>query len=219
MVSCGAGFIHDIIIIYIYKEGWFKKYALVMLFAMIMYMPWQYYNYVRFGELVLTTTSGGLNFYRGHNPYYTGFWCDDEIEQEILKLKGVENLELRLSEMYRGKAWEAMREDPAGELLNNVEKVVQLWSLAYYDKRSFRLEYLLPSALLFVLFYYGMLRGGKKNGTLILFYTYHTILVLVFFMIVRYQSMMKVMLVPVAAVGVELILEKMRRKRHECVNK
>jgi 4-amino-4-deoxy-L-arabinose transferase-like glycosyltransferase len=53
-----------------------KLLSITIVFMLIVIMPWAARNYVLFGELVLTSSSGGANLWMGNNPTTTGFYQD-----------------------------------------------------------------------------------------------------------------------------------------------
>jgi 4-amino-4-deoxy-L-arabinose transferase-like glycosyltransferase len=53
-----------------------KLLSITIVFMLIVIMPWSARNYALFGELVLTSSSGGANLWMGNNPTTTGFYQD-----------------------------------------------------------------------------------------------------------------------------------------------
>jgi hypothetical protein len=51
-----------------------KLVSITTVLMLIILMPWSARNYALFGELVLTSTSGGANLWMGNNPTTTGFY-------------------------------------------------------------------------------------------------------------------------------------------------
>ena len=191
------------------RSGKMKKILLSFVIAFLCVLPWQIRNYSVFDEFVPMTTSGGQNFYRGHNPYRPGMWCDDEIVNNIKKLQSDNKYELRLSRMYYGYAFRTINEAPADEISRSAEKLFHLFLANPYDNRSENMAYLLPWVLLIIISLFGIYKSRKKidNKYLYTFLIYHAILAIIFFAIPRYQTMMKIILIPYAAYGFMMIVE------------
>ncbi len=191
------------------RSGKMKKLILSFIIAFLCVLPWQIRNYYVFDEFVPMTTSGGQNFYRGHNPYRPGMWCDDEMVNNIKKLQADNKYELRLSKMYYGYAFRTIIEAPADEISRSAEKLFHLFLVNPYDDRTENLAYLLPWGLLIVFSILAVYKSRKNtdNRQLYLFLAYHAILAVVFFAIPRYQAMMKIILIPYAACGFMILVD------------
>lgn len=193
------------------RRGKMKKLFLSFAIAFLCVLPWQIRNYTVFDEFVPMTTSGGQNFYRGHNPYRPGVWCDDEIVESIKNLQADKKYEPRLSRMYYRYAFKCIEAAPIDEISRSAEKLFHLFFFNPYDKRSGNLAYLLPWGLLIIAAAYGVGKSGKigENKHLFIFLVYHSVLAIVFFAIPRYQTMMKIILIPYAAYAVDLLKNRL----------
>ncbi|MCK5742552.1 MAG: glycosyltransferase family 39 protein [Chlorobi bacterium] len=198
------------------RSGKMKKLFLSFVIAFLCVLPWQIRNYTVFEEFVPMTTSGGQNFYRGHNPYRPGVWCDDEIVESIKKLQADNKYELNLSRMYYGYAFRTIKDAPADEISRSAEKLLHLFLVNPYDNRTENLAYLLPWGLLLVFSILGIYKSRNIAGNryLYIFLAYHAILAIIFFAIPRYQTMMKIILIPYAAYGVMMMIEYYKARKN-----
>lgn len=183
--------------------------AMVIVAVVVLFLlPWQLRNYSVFGEWVPLTTSGGLNLFRGHNEVQIGAWSDDYIEQHVPSIAHGPRFELELNALYEARALDFARSHPLLEIENSGLKVVRFWFFDPSDGRTTRLLYIVPWGLMLLLALVGIFRsrGWTFHRVSLLFLGYSTLIVIVFFVLPRYQTMMKIALVPFAAVGLEWML-------------
>jgi hypothetical protein len=185
--------------------------ALVLVAGLVMLQgPWIGRNAVTFGEFVPTSTSSGLNLFRGHNADEYGAWTNESIEREIARLPVERDYELRMNDIYVRYATEHMRSHPGDEILSLGKKMAYLWILNPLEPRSRSPFYVVPWAGMLVLVILGVRtcrRQLKVHMPLALFLLSSTLVALVFFVLPRYQTMMKVALVPFAAAGCLRVVE------------
>ena len=152
--------------------------AMALLATMLLvYCPWSVRNAVVFGEFVPTSTSSGLNLFRGNNAEGYGTWTNESIEKEISRLPVEPQYEPRVNGIFLRHALEYIRNHPGQEALLLVSKAAFLWG-AYVCRA--RLHMHLP---------------------LLIFLLYSSLVAVVFLVLPRYQTMMKIALVPFTAVG------------------
>lgn len=189
--------------LYLWKiRGW-KKALIFALLVGIGYMPWVVRNTAVFGRPVLLTTSGGLNLFRGHNPEGRSAWSDDVLDARLAAVPVDSAYEPTVDALYRGRVAELISSDPWAEPGRAAAKVFSLWFVDPGDQRAGNLIYVVPWGILLVAFLWGVSRMRPVGEYLPVFMVlaYSTVLAALFFVLPRYQTMMKVMIVPFAAVG------------------
>jgi hypothetical protein len=156
-----------------------------------------------FGRPVLLTTSGGLNLFRGHNPEGRSAWSDDVLDARLAAVPVDSAYEPTVDDLYRGRVAELISSDPWAEPGRAAAKVFSLWFVDPGDQRAGNLIYVVPWGILLVAFLWGVSRMRPVGEYLPVFMVlaYSTVLAALFFVLPRYQTMMKVMIVPFAAVG------------------
>jgi 4-amino-4-deoxy-L-arabinose transferase-like glycosyltransferase len=179
----------------------------------ILVLPWQIRNAVVFHEWIPFTTSAGLNFFRGHNDLQLGTFADDAIIQGIRDLPPGSKFEPEMSRLYFRRAYEYIAADPAQELANAPAKLLQLWFRDANDPRSTSILYLVPWLIILASVVLGISRitSRRRHSILFLYLVCATAVAVVFFVLPRYQTMMKVALLPFASVGVLSVWDSLRR--------
>lgn len=191
------------------------KPALITIFTVIvLLLPWQIRNYAVFDSYVPLSTSGGLNFYRGHNPYSIGDWGDESVFNELKKHIGRNDYEIEMNRIYFDRGMETIRNQPGREFLLSFEKIFHLWIINPSDVRTKNLFYFLPSLfiLLFAVLDVIKTHSWQKHKYSYLFFIYSTLIAVIFFALPRYQTMMKIVLIPFASFGIEWFLNSIRKK-------
>lgn len=185
-----------------------KYSAKIFFIVLVLILPWSIRNYFLFEQVVPLTTSFGLNLYRGNNNEGIGSWGDDEIAAKIGDLK-IKNLEIELDKLYSTKAIIFIKEHPIKVIRNGFVKLYYFWVYYPNDRRSLQLIYLIPSLLFLFFFLYGVFSSFKWNEHLFfyMFFIYSTLVAIIFFPMIRYQTMMKVAMVPFCAYGISLVLD------------
>ena len=175
--------------------------------------PWIIRNYIEFNEFVPFTTSGGLNFYRGHNQNYIGNWGTPEYSKEIyLKSKG-NDFEIIYNRFYFEKAKNFIFNNIKEEIKNSFIKFYNLWVINPDDVRSFNLAYLIPSLLITLFSVIGIIKNFSfvKFKFIYLFLISSTLVAVLFLALPRYQTMMKITLIPFFASTLEYIYYKFKK--------
>lgn len=206
-----------IVLRWMVRKDW-KKALMVTGIVGIMLLPWQIRNILVFGEFVPLGTSAGLNFFRGHNTSEIGAWGDEAFGVASGDIRPAEDYEVRLNEMYFRHAIAGISGDAGGEISRTLEKISYLWTFRPGDQRSMHVLYLFPWLCLLVPAVAGWgMRKMRVWSPVGLFFVYSTFLVVIFFPMPRYQTMMKIALVPIAALPLsklwEVVVERCRRVR------
>jgi hypothetical protein len=193
-----------------------RKMSLIFfLSAFLLLVPWQLRNYLVFERIIPMTTSGGLNLYRGNNPVRPGIWADDAIASRLLQYKSDRDYEIKANELYLAETFDYISSNPGISVLNSLGKVFHLWGIYYYDSRVWNPLYLVPWIMLLALSSYGLVRFRDKSKIkiILLFLLYHTLWAAVFFALIRYQTMMKIALVPLAAYGITQLTDVLNKRK------
>lgn len=186
----------------------FKISAKIFFIVLILIIPWSIRNYVVFEKVVPLSTSFGLNLFRGNNAEGIGSWGDDETEAKISKL-GMDNLELEVNKIYQEKAVFFIQENPGKVLKNAFVKLFYFWVYYPNDQRSLHVIYVIPSLLLLLFFILGIVYSfdWKKHLFIYLFFIFSSLVVVIFFPMARYQTMMKIAMIPFCAYGLNKIVD------------
>ncbi len=186
-----------------------KKHAVIILFICAAAVsPWQIRNYLQFNKFIPLTTSSGLNFYRGNNPYYPGFWADENIHSKIMKLDRNNNFEIALNDLYFKEAFNYINENPIDAVLKVPRKLVNLFIFDWKDKRTFNPLFLIShfafiSLFIIFLFKYKSINSQFVNY-LFIYITFFALSCSIFFALPRYQTMMKTAIIPIAAIVINI---------------
>lgn len=178
----------------------FKTGIVIIGITILTQLPWEIRNYAVFEEWVPLTTSGGMNFFRGHNKDGSAAWSDEAIEKEATTIPFDAHYEPALSSLYFKRALQFIREHPLNDLAYAGQKLVRFWVVDPDDKRSRTALYLVPWLFMLVLAIAGAVnqRVWVTHRPVILYLLCATIVAMVFFVLPRYQTMMKVVLIPFA---------------------
>lgn len=189
----------------------FRDAAILAFIVSIIIFPWMLRNYSIFhAPIAPFTTNMGQNLYRGNNPYSIGDWGDEHTESEIKKLKRDNSFELEMSRVYSKYAISYMREHPAAVLMKIPVKLFNLLISDPENPRSGSIIYLSFCIGFFLLFLYGLWfsYNPRRHLYLYLFLLYFLIVSSVFLVLPRYQTMMRIGMLPFAAYGAEILLIK-----------
>ncbi len=96
-----------------------KLISITTVLMLIILMPWSVRNYALFGELVLTSTSGGANLWMGNNPTTTGFY------QSPPEHAGMN--EVQLNRRLGNEAVAYIKQAPAAFATRTVVKALRLY--------------------------------------------------------------------------------------------
>jgi 4-amino-4-deoxy-L-arabinose transferase-like glycosyltransferase len=206
-----------LILIYYLVKKRFKHITIILFVSFIIVVPWGTRNFLVFKEVVPLSTSFGLNFYRGHNPYDIGVWADQEIVNNLLKYKDDPNFELRLNELYSNKGFENIIKNPSMELGYVFTKLFHLWIYNPQDERTKSIFYLGPWLILIILFLMSLNSSFSWRGQkyIYFFLIYFNLLVIFFFCLPRYQTMMKLAIIPFAGDALRILVIKIIEKFHK----
>lgn len=200
-----------------WKLSWHKV-LLFLLGAWLVLAPWQVRNYLVFEEFVPITTNSGLNLHRGHNSIGHGTWGQyNEVLSSVPEEYRNHKLEPYLNEKFRSKATAFIVEHPGETVINSLEKFFIFWTIDPADERSTHALYWLPWMVLLLTFIYSLYATSWREVSKehLLFFAHFVVVAVIFFVLPRYQVLMKIMVIPYAALGLLLIWEKISARASE----
>jgi 4-amino-4-deoxy-L-arabinose transferase-like glycosyltransferase len=204
---------------YLFYRKQFRTAILSTLLCMLLLLPWQIRNYQVFGQLIPFSTSSGLNLYRGNNADGIGSWgWEKNVYAHESELTQDQKFEARMSKLYWDQAVQYMRSHPGETFLNAAKKLFHLWLFMPGDDRTANLFYLLPWLCLLIFSAIGIVyaRSEWKRLRPIFIYLFAcSLIAMIFFALPRYQSLMKIGLMPLAAYGFVKMMELFRGKEAE----
>lgn len=193
------------------KWNWIIKSSVIVL---LLLSPWVIRNYFIFNHFIPLTTNSGMNLYRGHNLEKSGGWptpLDTLLSQKIIQNS---TFEYALNQMYLKDAWYIIKQYPQNEIGLMFKKFVQFWLFDWEDNRAKSLLYLIPWMCILAMGIVGIL--ANYNWQIFkyeyVFFICSTLTVIIFFPLLRYQTMMKFMLLPFAADGLRLTYHLFKKK-------
>ncbi|MGB8318108.1 MAG: glycosyltransferase family 39 protein [Ignavibacteriaceae bacterium] len=202
-----------LILNYFIKKN-YKYSAIIIITLIILIFPWGLRNYFIFNKFILFTTSYGLNLYRGNNPYSIGAWGDKEIYNEINNLERDDSFEINMNRIYENKAYNFIKNNPLKFVENTALKFEYFWIFNSNEKRANNFLYIIPTIFLLISFIYGSIKSfsWKKYNLFYLFFIYSSLIAVIFFPMLRYQTMMKIMILPFCAYGIEMFYNSVIKK-------
>ena len=176
-------------------------------------LPWSIRNYVVFDAFVPLTTGFGLNLYRGHNPYHIGASDSDTVAAALREVHD-DRYELVMSREYQRLAFAYIKEHPGKVVSNSFVKFFWFFSYVPFYPESAHPLYLIPTVLLFLFGLYGLIltASWSRFQYFYLFFIASIAVVILFFPLPRYQTMMKILQLPFAAYGMLVLYARFRKK-------
>jgi hypothetical protein len=184
-----------------------KQYKIVLInlgIIIILILPWSIRNSIVLDSVVPVTTNFGQNLYRGNNASDVGWWGEEIMIEKIKGLPRNNSFEVHLNQLYLDRAINYIRENPLRFISNGFRKQFELWVFNLNDPRSKLLIYLIPTIIILVFFILGSLKSinFSKFNLFYLFFLQAIIISAIFFALPRYQTMMKILMLPFASVGI-----------------
>jgi len=210
-----------LICLYLLTKKRIKQVTVILVVSFIFIVPWGIRNFLVFDNLVPFSTNFGVNFYRGHNPYAVGVWADQEIIDGLLKYKSDSDFELHMDEYYSKMAIENIVKNPFKELEYVYIKLFHLWIFNSQDERTGLVFYFGPWFALIILFLISIKTSfsWQNQKYLYMLLIYFNLIVVFFFCLPRYQTMMKLAIIPFAGEGLRILGSEIigfirKQKRH-----
>jgi len=184
---------------------------IVLIFFLI--LPWSIRNSIVFDNLVPITTNLGHNLYRGNNSSDVGWWGEEIMVEKVKELPRDNSFEIHMNQLYLNRAINYINENPVRFILNGFRKQFELWVFNLSDTRAKILIYLIPTISIFSLFIIGIIKtfNVSKYKYFYMFFLQATILSAIFFSLPRYQTMMKVLMLPFAVIGMFFLFDFFKR--------
>jgi 4-amino-4-deoxy-L-arabinose transferase-like glycosyltransferase len=203
-----------LVVLYFLLKKRYRGVITAILVVLISLSPWVIRNILVFREFIPLTTSTGQNLYRGHNPYYNGFWMDERIHNKILNSPLDNSFEVSVNKVFLREVNNQIKNNPIREISSSLEKLGQLWIYNPNDNRSHNPFYLIPWIILMFFIFYEFFRRRNWNGYehLILFVVSSTLISILFFVLPRYQTLMKIAVLPFAANSIIHIYRKLTNR-------
>jgi 4-amino-4-deoxy-L-arabinose transferase-like glycosyltransferase len=204
-----------ILFAYLLFKRRYKQVIIVSLIIISGLTPWIIRNYIVFDKIIPLTTSAGLNAYRGHNPYYPGFWQDNEIAEKLNQIAPKSDFETKMNDLFMSYAIEQIKSHPLEEIKTSFEKLFHLWIYYPYDSRTAEKLYIIPWLLLLSFFFVSLfLKPDFEHKKYLYIYLLACSLnAAVFFALLRYQTLMKIAIIPIAANGIILVWNLYKDKK------
>jgi len=205
-----------IVVVYLARKSNLKTAASVAFVVMLFLLPWQVRNYSVFDQWVPLTTNFGLNFFRGHSDAGYGDRAEGYLSAEAPKIAYDSQLEIELNKLYLRTAREVIVADPGREVGNSLVKLMNFWIWNPDDERATNPLYFIPWLAMLILAVVGMVHTSawRMHMLPLLFVACSTLIAILFFALPRYQTMMKIVLVPFVAVGIEVLRQKVAARWH-----
>ncbi len=209
-----ALFVLMLIIYWLIKKN-FRDSLIISTVVVLMILPWQIRNYYTFDDFIPFTTTNGYNFWKGHSQYFYGEKQSPEQQLAINSLEGNRYLERELNKMYKSWAWEYIEKDKADLIKRTALKGFYFIVSDIRDPRSLHILYLLPWLLMIPLSVYGFIVLGNKRIMIpvYLLILSNILVVLVYTVLPRYQTMMKPLLIPFIVLAADDLLSKFKNFR------
>lgn len=194
-----------------------KKYhqiVLTIILVGLLYSPWAIRNYLVFHKFIPFATNSGINLYRGNNLEEIGTWpkvlhlavYNDIISRDLI--------EPGLNKMYFKDGIAVITQHPLMVMKCAAIKIFRFWIIDWGEPRTHHFLYWFPWCFFLTLSVFGIWKfwDWEKYKIEYLFLTCSTFIVVVFFPLVRYQTMMKFVLVPFVAMGIDFLYKKYVQK-------
>lgn len=186
------------------------KYSIVILFLLL---PWEIRNIVLLDSFVPFTTNAGINLYRGNNVSDVGGWGEEIMAKRITQISRNNQFEVSMNKEYLERAINYIIDKPSIFLINSFRKIFELWGLSLNDARVTNYFYLIPWLIILTFFIVGIVYkyDFQQQKYIHFVFGYFTIISAIFFTLPRYQSMMKILVLPFAAEGIVICCNKIKK--------
>ena len=205
-------FVLLIILLYIMTKQYRRVLTYIVLILFLI-LPWSVRNLIVFDSFVPIATNFGQNLYRGNNASDIGWWGEEIMIEKIKELPRDKSFEVHLNHLYFTRAINYITENPLKFVSNSFRKQFELWVFNLNDPRSSLLIYLIPTIIILVFFILGILKNinFSKFNLFYLFFLQAIIISAIFFALPRYQTMMKVLMLPFAGIGILFLFDVFKK--------
>jgi hypothetical protein len=210
----------------------FKQISFAIIIIVALLTPWIIRNDIALGEPVVTSTSSGLNLWRGNNTYSNGsawtegggpLWSSDELWDEARKhLSDGPSFELTYSRLYRDSAVQWISDHPVKAIMNDLAKAGILWTVDLRSKDGSNPLYIICYALFIFGVAIGIVKLRKNKalqneplkafGSIVFIWCIiATLVAMIFFPLPRFQVLLCGVLTPFAGYGIAELTKKFRK--------
>jgi 4-amino-4-deoxy-L-arabinose transferase-like glycosyltransferase len=181
----------------------FKIAFTTLLLITMFILPWSIRNIIEFSRIIPFTTNFGQNLYRGNNASDVGWWGEEIMIEKTKKLPRDYSFEIHYNEMYLERAVSYIKGNPLKFVENGFRKQFELWVFNLSDPRALNFLYLAPSIFILLFFSIGLIKtfDVSEYKFIYLFFLHGIVIATIFFALPRYQTMMKILMIPFTAAG------------------
>jgi len=216
---------------YIHGRNLKRKVAAACLFVglcTITVSPWIWRNYEVFGEVTPPTLSGGYNLWRGNNSASNGAGIYGDPIPDSLKTK-IQNIpydnkyELRKDDIFKHEAVNYIVSNPLSFIGRSINKFAFYWGNYYWDADKSNYKgvnsplIIFPWLIIVALSIVSMVKRRDRIGKFSLFFLWivlSTVIVMIFFVLPRYNLFLLPLLVIFSADGLLILLEYINTITH-----
>ncbi len=197
---------------YLFTQKRLKDSAIVFFTVIVLLLPWTIRNYNVFDK-PLFSTGTGINIYRGNNKFDIGVWGDEKVFEKLKTLKG-KNFEAKMSDYYSSEAADFIKNNPLEFGVNLLKKFYAFWGITF-SRQPLDLVYQLSWFIILLSFIYGAAKtySWQRFKFFYMFFIISTIIIMVFFPLPRYQTMMKFLMFPFCAYAILQLTDKIKKNK------
>lgn len=187
------------------KGNW--KWAISLVFWIgVIASPWLNRTVQTFGTPILSANVG-VNLYRGNNPTEIGDWPPvwDEAYERLRE--NPQTFEQEYDARASSLAKTYIENQPVEWISNFPVKIFRFWVIDWPDQRTHSPAFWLPWFFCLIVGFLGLLRPeARRFRTELLIVLTYTLIILIFFPQLRYQTMVKVCFIPFCAIGISWLI-------------
>ncbi len=206
-----------------------RSLAIVFASFLLVITPWIVRNAITLHRFIPASTTGGFNFWRGHNSDATGsswdangvpVWTTDEMWKELEPLGIADStIEFKLSAYHFREAMTWIAAHPSTEIERALKKVMLLWGIDWYSEDARRPEYILLCAMTLASLVAGVWRIRREQvrrdppmrdatNLMMLWCIFYTAIAMAFFSVPRLQIMIFAFCFPIIIYGADALMQK-----------
>lgn len=201
--------------IYLFIHKKYKSIIIISITILIALSPWMIRNYNVFDKFIPLTTNTGFNIYRAHHkPDNFTMVVNSSVMREFDKFRDDENFEIIQNEIYTRYGLNYIKNNLSQEIIKGFENIIALITIQYKEDNSTNILYIVPWFILLIISFFTLFKLRKQKTVLVIFIYIlaNIILSFFFFSITRYQTMMKIVLFPYFAYGVNELIKHFKLK-------
>jgi hypothetical protein len=208
-----------------------RSLSIVCASFLLVVAPWITRNAITLHKFIPASTTGGFNFWRGHNQDATGsswnanggpIWTTDSMWNEFEPLGTADsNIEFKQDRYHFRMAMDWIAPHPAIEIERTFKKAVLLWGIDWYSKDERNPAYILLYSVTIVSLIVGAWRIHREQlqrdpkmrdamNLITLWCFFYTAIAMAFFSVPRLQIMVFAFSFPIIIYGADCLLQKFR---------